>query len=108
MLENKISIYIPTTEDISEENLKLGEYFKNFTLKEFSKLHGGATAIESEGAYIDNKGNLIIEKVYIVFAFVKELDSYTIRSTEDIGRHIQEKMKQETILVQFNNKVKFL
>jgi hypothetical protein len=108
MLKNKISIYIPTTTNAKEKNEEAGEYYKNRALEYLAKRHGGATAIESEGAYIADNGEMITEKIFIVYAFTEFLNEETKQSLERLAEFIKEEMVQECVLIEINGQAKFI
>ncbi|MGG1573922.1 DUF3574 domain-containing protein [Fictibacillus sp. NRS-1165] len=71
-LDDVVKIYVPSTYDVDQpiDNTP----YVNRSLETFSKMFGGATAIEGTGAWIGDNDQLIKEKVTIVYSFAKKLN----------------------------------
>lgn len=68
-------------------------------LKTISKLTGGATAQDCMGAYVDNNGNLVTEKVTRVYAFSNDdLTEFFV----NLASELKEELCQECVLVELN------
>ena len=75
-LEDVVKIYVPSTYNIDQpiDNTP----YVNKTLEEFSKMFGGATAIEGTGSWLADDEQLVMEKVTIVYSFAEDLDKHRL------------------------------
>ncbi len=69
-LNHKISIYVPGTKDVNKETDN-GEQVKKI-IGVLSDMFGGATAGEHLGGWRSNSGEIVTEKITIVYAFCNE------------------------------------
>ena len=103
----RIAIYIPSTYNVNIpiDNTEI----VNNTAEMFSGLFGGSTATESTGYYISESKELISEKVTIVYSYT---DKKTFLKNEDkilnYANLIKSEMKQESISIEYQNKLYFV
>ncbi|UVI31106.1 DUF3574 domain-containing protein [Paenibacillus spongiae] len=108
-LSHEVKIYVPSTVKgdipITDE---AHEKFVDEALTKFSNMFGGATAVEGEGAWVDDNKKLIKEKVTIVYAFAEKLDKEAINQVVDYAKQMKEKLAQSSISLEVDGKMYFI
>lgn len=99
-LQEKIAIFVPATSNVNEsiDNSKYVE-MAQFTL---SNLFGGATAIQTSGAYVSNVGELVTENTTMVYAYGMNIES-KMNEVLDFVQYLQIELGQECIGLEYNN-----
>lgn len=105
-LDEVVKIYVPSTYNVDEpiDNTP----YVNQSLETFSKMFGGATAIEGTGAWVSDEDKLIKEKVTIVYSFAEDLDKKSINAVVAYAKSLKEEMKQSAISLEVNGKMYFI
>ena len=106
-LNTKVSIYVPSTMNVNEQidNTKYRTEVQN----KLSVLFGGATTSTVLGSYICEDGSQVNEVVDIVFSFCStEQLRKNIYEVVNICEQLKRDMQQESILLEVNNKAKFI
>lgn len=104
-LKNKISIYVPSTIDGNKPAKLMQRREAKRTAKFFCSLYGGATTTNANGYYISNEKGLIKERQIIVYSFCDDMHENGILA---FAKRLCKRMKQESIAVEFNNKMIFI
>ncbi|MEH7304211.1 DUF3574 domain-containing protein [Neobacillus drentensis] len=75
-LKDIVKIYIPSTYNVDQpiDNTP----YVNKSLEIFSKMFGGATAIDGTGAWLSDNDQLVKEKLSIVYSFAGDLNKKKI------------------------------
>ena len=109
MLNQKVSIYVPSTTNVNTANENLHKELVVMTLTRLSKLFGGATAIQAKGGWVSDAVGLVLEDITIVYAF-SDAESLTRNMGEvyDIARTICENASQECVSVETPNGLEFV
>ena len=106
-LDCKFAVYVPSTLNVNEStdnSIQVKE-----VLKELSTLFGGATATEAFGAWVCDNGELVTEKVTIVYSFcTSEQAREHIQGVVKICEELKKEMNQESITLEYNGQVKFI
>ena len=106
-LDSKVSIYVPSTQNVNEE-VDNTEQVKS-VIRELSGLFGGATATQAVGGWVSESGETILERVTIVYSFCT---SEQLREHFDdvyaIAQRIKEEITQEAVTLEINGQVKFV
>ena len=105
MLTNKISIYVPSTYRDKEAPENVINYYVNDTLKKLAAMFGGATMTTGRGAYVAQDNTLIIETVYICFAYCED---YNKNELVSICENLKTVFQQEAISLEINNTLEFV
>jgi hypothetical protein len=109
MLEHKVTLYIPSTKNVSEA-LAVSE--KNSIIADalafLSKQFGGATALEAKGAWISESGDLVTESVTLVYSFSGQFGETEHKIVWAYAEGLKEKLSQEAIAVEIDNKLYFI
>jgi hypothetical protein len=113
IMTNRIEIYVPST--INSEGITKKQTEKEFqkeTLKTiglFSSLFGGATYDAANGAWIMQNGNLVTEKVNIVYSFCGpiSLKQHFKQILKEANR-IKTDLGQEAVTVVVNGQAMFV
>lgn len=106
-LNSKVCIYVPSTINVNEQ-IDNKEFCSKVQDK-LSTIFGGATTQEVLGSYKAEDGSKVIEKISIVYAFCdSEQLKKNIYKVVDICEWLKRTMTQESILLEVNNKAKFI
>ncbi len=106
-LDSKVSIYVPSTVNVSEhiDNKK----FVDYVLSELAKLFGGATSTAAMGAYMSQAGELIRENVTICYSNCKSQDfAANMGKILEICNTLKNEMSQECISIEFNGQMAWI
>lgn len=105
-LDNVVKIYVPSTYNIDQpiDNTP----YVNQSLETFSKMFGGATAIDGSGAWVSDADKLIKEKVTIVYSFAEKLNTSKINEVVAYAKSLKDEMKQTSISLEVNGKMYFI
>jgi len=106
-LRNRIAIYCPTR-DSDGQSIPNAQVLVTEALSALSELFGGATATLSQGAWINDKGALILEDITIVYAFAAELGSAVIEKVEALCEKIKTDGRQEAVSLEVNGELFFV
>ena len=106
-LDSKVSIYVPSTQNVSEHCDNSEQVKKVIT--ELAQMFGGATASEAVGGWVCENGETVLERVTIVYSFCT---SEQLRQHFDdvygIAQRIKKEMQQEAVTLEINGQVKFV
>lgn len=106
-LDCKVSVYVPSTVDVNkpvDNTAKVVEI-----IKQLSTMFGGATASNAFGGWVAENGEVVTEKVTIVYAFCSsEQLADNIDTVYSICLELKKSMKQEAITLEINGQVKFV
>ncbi len=102
ILENKISLLVPSTSEFSRDVSDI-EFFRRseYVAGKFVKLFGGVTVLDSTGKAPDAYGNLIDEKIRIVYSWMSEksmIDNY--QSIITMAKRLGKKWYQSTMILE--------
>ncbi|MFY0758044.1 DUF3574 domain-containing protein [Metabacillus dongyingensis] len=105
-LDDVVKIYVPSTYNGDQpiDNTP----FVNRSLEKFTKMFGGATAIEGTGSWLSDNDQLIKEKVTIVYSFADDLDKKKINQVVAYAEYLKEEMKQSSVSLEVNGKMYFI
>lgn len=62
MLKNKVSVYVPSTYRDQAAPDNVVKFYVNNTLKELSKMYGGATATAAIGSYCEELKTVFLQE----------------------------------------------
>jgi hypothetical protein len=105
-LEDVVKIYVPSTYNVDQpiDNTP----YVNKSLEEFSKMFGGATAIDGTGSWLSDDDQLVTENVTIVYSFAEDLDKKRINRVVAYAKSLKEEMKQSSVSLEVNGKMYFI
>lgn len=106
-LDSKVAIYVPSTINVSEETDNRKQVLN--VIRRLSEMFGGATASDAVGGWVSQTGDVIVEKVKVVYSFcttgqLKDRIDDILAICEDI----KNEMKQEAVTLEINGQVKFV
>lgn len=106
-LDCKVAIYVPSTINVNETTNN--ERQVNDVLVKLSTLFGGATATDVLGGWVCSNGELVTEKVKIVYSFCKSenLNNH-IEDIIELANKVKKEMCQEAVTVEINGQVAFI
>ena len=106
-LNCEIAIFVPSTVNV-DEPIDNAKYVKA-TLAKLSGIFGGATAQSAYGGWVAESGNLVTEKVTIVYAnCTSEQLEENISECVEYAKQLCKDMSQECISVRVNGKLGFI
>lgn len=105
-LEDVVKIYVPSTYNVDQPIDNTPYVHKS--LKKFSEMFGGATAIDGTGAWLSDDNQLVKEKVTIVYSFAEDLDKKKLNQVVAYAKSLKEEMKQSSVSLEVNGKMYFI
>jgi hypothetical protein len=107
-LSHKVSLYVPTKDknniDLPAE---LIQKMIDITASKFSEVNGGATSTEALGYWKSVAGELIKEKIVVVFSYSNNLEK-SIEAAIETGEQLKEIANQDAISLEVNNELYFI
>ena len=106
-LNNKISIYIPSTINVNQKTDNTKQV--NNTCVFLSGLFGGCTSVNTSGCWIDSRNQLIKEDITIVYSFCDNIQF--LRNRKKVIAYCKKlcnEMLQECVSLEINNKLYFI
>ena len=100
MLKHKVEIYIPI-------NTLKQEKVRDSVFQMFCEEFGGATVNPVLGGWIDAKGNIITDKIGIVYSYVSEITPIVGKMLKRIAVEVREKLHQDAITLVIDNAAEF-
>lgn len=106
-LDNKVCIYVPSTVNVNTK-INNGKQVTK-TLSFLAGLFGGCTTETARGAWVDQSGALVTEKVNKCYSFCSETQlTKNIPAVLDYCNTLKHEMQQECISLEVNNKLFFV
>lgn len=106
-LDSKVAIYVPCTINVSEETDNRKQVLN--VIRRLSEMFGGATASDAVGGWVSQTGEVIVEKVKVVYSFcTTDQLKNRIDDILTICEDIKNEMKQEAVTLEINGQVKFV
>jgi len=103
MLTKKFAVYVPSTVNV-DKPLDKDQLRKavDSVLADMSRIFGGATAWEAEGAWLSGEtGQLIKERITIVYAYsAEDAAKKATSSVYEIARRLAAELRQEAVTVE--------
>lgn len=107
-LSHKISLYVPTkdknNQDIPQKTIT---EMVDLTASKFSEVNNGATSSEALGYWKSIAGELIKEKIVVVFSYSNDLEK-SIEAAIEIGEQLKTMANQDAISLEVNNELYFI
>lgn len=76
------------------------ESVRYYVESELSRLFGGTTSTEGQGAWINSKGELMRERVTIIQSFADDEDArQNWDKVQNIAKYVKDALRQESVLV---------
>jgi len=107
-LDNVVKIYIPSTNGNDPITKDEHNAWVDKSMTKFSKMFGGATAVDGKGAWVDDNDNLIKEDVTIVYSFAQKLNNTSIDQVVEYAKEVKESLHQSSVSVEVNGKMYFI
>ncbi|TWE05994.1 uncharacterized protein DUF3574 [Neobacillus bataviensis] len=107
-LDNVVKIYIPSTNGNEHITKEEHDSWVDKSMTKFSKMFGGATAVDGKGAWVDDNDNLIKEDVTIVYSFAQKLNNSSIDQVVQYAKEVKETLHQSSVSVEVNGKMYFV
>ena len=106
-MDNKVSIYVPSTVNINRSINNEKQVLS--TIKQMSLLFGGATSYKCVGGWIADNGEIVTERVNIVYSFCdKKSLQNNMSKVINICQQIKKDMQQEAVTLEINGKATFI
>ncbi|WNQ11935.1 DUF3574 domain-containing protein [Paenibacillus aurantius] len=108
-LDHQVKIYVPSTVNGSTPIPKeVHDQYVDQALEKFSGWFGGATAVDGQGAWVDDSQKLIKENVTIVYAFAEKLDKTAINQVVDYAEAMKKELSQSAISLEVDGRMYFI
>ena len=106
-LDCKVSIYVPSTVNVSEQTDNTAQVKK--VISELASMFGGATASKAVVGWVCASGETVLEEVTIVYSFCtsEQLQEH-FTDVYAIAERIKKEMNQEAVTLEVNGQVKFV
>jgi len=106
-MDNKVSIYVPSTVNVNQRINNNKQVMA--IIKKLSLLFGGATSYKCTGGWVADNGDIVTEKVNIVYSFCdKKSLNNNLANVINICQQIKKDMKQEAVTLEINGKAAFI
>lgn len=106
-MDNKVSIYVPSTVNINKRINNDKQVMA--IIKKMSLLFGGATSYKCTGGWVAENGEIVTERVNIVYSFCdKKSLNNNLANVINICQQIKKDMKQEAVTLEINGKAAFI
>jgi len=106
-MDNKVSVYVPSTVNVNQRINNKKQVVS--IIKQMSLLFGGATSYECVGGWVADNGDIVTEKVNIVYSFCdKKSLKDNLSKVINICQQIKKEMKQEAVTLEVNGKATFI
>ena len=107
-LSHKVSLYVPTKDKNNEQlPTELIQKMVDLTATKFSEVNGGATSTEALGYWKSVAGELIKEKIVVVFSYSNNLE-ISIEAAIELGEQLKDISSQDAISLEVNNELYFI
>ena len=100
MLKHKVEIYVPM-------NTPKQQKIQDVVFKMFCEEFGGATVNPVLGGWIDAKGNLVTDKIGIVYSYVSGITPVVSKMLKKIAIEVREKLHEDAVTLVIDNVAKF-
>lgn len=106
-LSSSVKIYVPSTIDVNQ-SFDSPEWIDK-TLKFLASCFGGSTATKALGAWVSTNGELVKERVTVVFSYASQPDLETnIDEIYNFCLTMKKALGQEAIALEVNNELYFV
>lgn len=106
-LDCKVAVYVPSTIKVNEPVDNAQQVGK--IVRKLSEMFGGATATQAVGGWVTAAGEIVTEKITIVYSFCTSTQLHeNIENVLDICETLKKEMTQEAITLEINGQVKFI
>lgn len=107
-LEHNIKLFVPSTTKVNQDGAELQKIYETKALELMSDLFGGATSYKAIGAWKSKLG-LVTEKVKIVESYGTDVQMENgIESVIGLAEEIKREMEQESVAIEYDNKLYFV
>ena len=106
ILENKFSLYVPSTISGNIPALELQKAATEFVIDEMIKMFDGATITSAIGAYRLATGEIVKEPINIVSSSSSDLILFDLVC--NLAKQVCQTMKQECVALEVNGKLHFI
>lgn len=106
MLTKRLAVYVPSKIGQAELPREEREFWLKHVLAEFSHYYGGATAVDGHGCWLVDSGELVMEKVTIVYTFAEE--SADVSPVYATAERLASALRQEAVAIEVNGGMDFV
>jgi hypothetical protein len=107
-LEHNIKLFVPSTTEVNQDGTELQKVYETKAMELMSDLFGGATSYKALGAWKSQLG-LVTEKVKIVESYGTEAQMENgLDGVIQLAQEMKQAMGQESVALEFNNKLYFV
>ena len=104
-----VKFYVPSKDN---KGILLTESVRNSSLHSvattLARKFGGATSTNGIGMFLSNTGDIIEEHVQILTSNVKRISLKDKREIRTLAQEVKKNLRQESIMIEFNDKAEFI
>lgn len=109
LLDHKVTVIVPSTIGTDAAPQELIDYHIENALDTLARVAGGSTAEAAEGAWLDDRGHLVRERVCKVYAYCTRAQlPWLIEAAERIARDIRRSMSQASVALVVDDTMSFI
>ena len=107
--ENKLTIYIPSTVNVSESlSADAAKAVTTKAVRLLSETFGGATALKATGSWLSSNGTLVREPVTLVYCYAAEFSTEQLMKVKSFCEEMKQELGQEAIAIEVNHRMIFV
>ena len=106
ILNNRLAIIVPSTTDFDQPADDLHYEWIGRAQQWFVEQFGGFTSINGFGGYKDGNGNVVTEKVVVIYAGASDLSK--VDALRAFARKMRLAMGQDSVAIEINNAIELV
>lgn len=109
LLNRTVEIIVPSTVGTDAAPQELIDYHIENALDALARVAGGSTAVAGEGAWLDDRGHLVRERVCKVYAHCSEAQLvWAVEAAKRVAADIKQAMCQASVAIVVNGTMYFV
>ena len=108
MLNQRVAVYVPVDAHQNKPSVYEEDVVSalGYTKRAFARTFGGYTAVEADGGWVDEEGELVQERILIVYAFTDLHTADTV--VKDIAEQVKQWLAQDCVSVELGGGLTFV
>lgn len=108
-LKNKLTLYIPSTVNVSESlTTDAAEAVITKAVRLLSETFGGATEVKATGSWLSSNGTLVSEPVTLVYCYAAQFSTGDLMKVKRFCEELKKELGQEAVALEINNRMIFI
>ena len=109
LLNNKVTVVVPSTIGLDAAPADIIIETVEGALAALARVAGGSTAVDAMGAWIDDRGHLVRERVCNVYAYCTDSQRpWVVKAARRVAADIKQVMTQEAVAIIINGTMEFI